>query len=86
MNKVEFQTARGVLRLAGVGLMPHADVTNRALNSLQSLRSHPAAQDVGKVLDSIAKGILPHQRACLEAAQSLERPPSGINLTLQTIA
>lgn len=72
MNKVEFQAARGVLRWAGIGVMPHADLSQRALNGIKDFAGEDQAVKVREVLEGIHRGVLPQQGACREAAQALE--------------
>jgi len=72
MNKVEFQAARGVLRWAGIGVMPHADLSQRALESLKSFAGEDLAVKVREVIDGIHRGVLPQQGACIDATQALE--------------
>jgi hypothetical protein len=79
MNKVEFQAARGVLRWAGIGVMPHADLSQRALNGIKDFAGEGQAIKVREVLEGIHRGVLPQQGVCHDAAQALELMYDRVN-------
>jgi len=78
MNKSEnqeffgFQDARRTLSWAGVGLMPHGEVTRRALDSVSAMGLLEQSEKIKSVLESLYRGVLPKQRDCQDAVSDLE--------------
>lgn len=73
MTKVQFQTARNVLRWAGIGAMVSAQRVDEALHAVSDLpRNDERADSVRAALVSLRGGVMLPQRECFLAEKNLE--------------
>lgn len=68
LSREDFRFMLKVLRYAGMGVLPAAEVAEKAISSI---KTHVTLDKVHSQLEKILSGIMPSQEACLQGEEQL---------------